>query len=192
MLDFLRLSLQALFRSYRSFVVYNWLFFGAIIVGVLLAQANMRLLPIGEEVQAFDSSNVGFMVLGIFLFNLVLSGFVLTTLPGLVFFALPSVFLFYRAFVWGILLNQLFTPQFLAALPTLILEGEGYVLAAICGTNLGLSWFKPDWAYKNKGFSRLEALKMASRECVHLYFFVVIFLVVAAVVEAVTIVSFAG
>lgn len=190
--DFLRSCFHAVSRNYLVFVIYNWLLFSAIIAGALLLQSESWFvrLPVSGDSLILGTDSVVLMAVGIFLFNLALSGFLLITLPGLAFFALPAVFLFYRALLWGILLNQLFTPQFLIALPTLILEGEGYVLAAICGTNLGLSWFRPDWIYRNRGFSRLKALETTSRECVRLYFFVVIFLIVAAVVEAVTIVSF--
>jgi len=89
--------------------------------------------------------------------------------------------------LWGVLLNGLLTSQFLAAFPTLILEGEGYVLAALAGVNLGLSLLKPEWAYKGEGLSRLEAVKRALKDCAYTYVLVAIFLFVAAVVETVTI-----
>ncbi len=128
------------------------------------------------------------MLAVIFLFNLALSGFLVVTLPGLVFFPLSAATLVYRAFLWGLLLSHLPTPLFLAVLPTLILEGEAYVFAGVAGVVLGLSWLKPGWAYE-KGVSRSEAFKRALRECGRLYLVVAIVLLVAAIVETATIVS---
>ncbi len=184
--------------SRRSWVlaIVNCVYFGCIFVATVLGQFLYRQLPYTGEPFGVGEFFLGLdwplMILSVFLFNLGLSGFVLVTLPGLVFFPLSVVALGVRAAFWGLMLNQLPTPLFLVAFPTLILEGEGYVLAAICGTNLGLSWFRPGWVYKNKGFSRLEALETASKDCVRIYFFVTLFLFVAAVVEVVTIVSIAS
>jgi len=144
--------------------------------------------PLGESFVDTETRGLPLMIMDIFLFNLVVSGFVLVTLSGLLFFALPFVFLLFRAFLWGVLLGGLPTSLFLAALPTLILEGEGYVLASLAGINLGLSWLRPEWAYEGEELSRLESVKKALRDCVRIYVFVVVPLFVAAVVEALTVI----
>jgi hypothetical protein len=128
----------------------------------------------------------------IFLFSLFVSGLLLTTLTGLVFFILPVVILVLRATLWGAILNQLPTPLFLASLPTLVLEGEGYVVASVAGIGLGLAWLKPGWMYEGEGFSRLEAFKAALREALYLYVWVGMFLLVSALVEAMTIALMLG
>lgn len=69
----------------------------------------------------------------------------------------------------------------------LIFEGEGYVMASVAGINLGLSWLKPRWIYGEGSLSKLEALKKAFKECAHLYIFVAILLLTAALIEAVII-----
>jgi len=170
--------------------ILNWLFFGFIVVGGLLVQAGaveVYAWPFGE-VFSVGVTNA-FLLFGvIFLFNLVLSGFVLVTLSGLAFFGLPLFFLSFRAFLWGMLLNGLSTPMFLAALPTLMLEGEGYVLAALAGVNLGLAWLKPKWAYGEAELSRLDAIKRALKDCARVYVLVAAFLLVAAVVETITLI----
>jgi hypothetical protein len=167
----------------------NWLFFGFVLVGALVGQyesVDFVVWPVGEEVFHQEIGVFPWLVLEIFLFNLFLSGFVLVTLSGLVFFALPVLFLLFRAMVWGVLLNGLPTPLFLFALPTLLLEGEGYVLAALAGVGLGLSWLKPKWAYKEEMLSRRESVMQALRDCLRIYVLVFMFLFVAAVVEAST------
>lgn len=192
MWNFLRACISVVSRRGLFLMVLNWLFFGVVFVAALLAEAGYVELcewPVGEHALRRETESFPFMVMDIFFFNLVVSGFILVTLSGLAFFALPIAVLMIRASLWGVLLNRSPTSQFLAAFPTLILEGEGYVLAALAGVNLGLSWLKPEWAYKGEGLSRLEAVKMALRDCIRIYILVAVFLFVSAVVEAVTFVS---
>jgi len=127
------------------------------------------------------------LVLSIFLFNLLVSGFILTTLTGLVFFALPLAILVLRATVWSALLNTLSTQALLLALPTIIFEGEGYVLTATAGVILGLSWLKPPLIYGNEPLSRSEALKKALKEATHIFAWATIILFTAALIEGFTI-----
>jgi len=124
--------------------------------------------------------------LSIFFSNLILSAFVFVTLPGFVFFPLSGAMLVYRAFLWGLLLRYQPTWLLLAALPTLVLEGEGYVLAAVGGTVAGVSWVKPKRVYKEEDLSRFAAFKKALKECLGIYVFVSIVLLVASAVETVT------
>ena len=84
----------------------------------------------------------------------------------------------------GALLAGVPTSNFPLVLPTIILEGEGYVLAALAGVNLGLSWFKPEWIYK-ESVSRREAVRMALRNCFY-NGLVNLFLLTAAIVEVVS------
>jgi len=190
MRDFLRSLFSVVLRKGWVWVFLNWLFFGFIVVGSLLGQIGVVQVytwPFGE-IFSVDVSNAFLMVGFIFLFNLVLSGFLLVTLTGLGFFGLPLFFLSFRAFLWGVLLNGLSTPLFLAALPTLALEGEGYVLAALAGVNLGLSWLNPRWAYSGEDLSRLEAVKRALKDVGRIYVLVIVFLFAAAVVETLTLI----
>lgn len=76
--------------------------------------------PLGETLP-LEASNILLTEGTIFLFNLVLSGFLLVTLTGVGFFVLPLAFLSFRAFLWGMLLNELSTPMFLVVFQRLIL-----------------------------------------------------------------------
>jgi hypothetical protein len=190
---FLKSCFCSISRRSLLFVVMNTLFFGLTMIGAFLAQ--FQYFPSYEwalsERMFNEEWGLPVMILVIFLFNLVVSALSLVTLTGLVFFALPVVVLSVRAVIWGELLNQLPTPQFFLAFPTLVLEGEGYVLASLAGVILGLSWLKPGWVYGGEGFSRWEAFKMAWKDCMHLYVFVMLLLFLGAVVEAFTIAWFA-
>jgi len=172
-------------------IVLNWLFFGVMIVGVFFQEAGFAGVlrwPVGEKAFTVEIGDAGVLLASVFFNNLVLSGFVLVTLTGLGFFGLPLFFLCLRAFFWGLLLGRLSTPLFLAALPTLVLEGEGYVLAALAGVVLGLSWLRPRLVYPGEELSRSEAVRRAFRECMCIYILVALILFVAAVVEIVTLV----
>jgi len=191
MRDFLRSVFSVFSRRGWVLIILNWLFFSLILVGALLGQAgvvHVYTWPFGD-IFPVEADSALLIVGLIFLFNLVLSGFLLVTLTGLGFFGLPLFFLSFRAFLLGMFLNGLSKPVLLVVLPTLILEGEGYVLAALAGVNLGLSWLKPKWAYRGEDLSRVEAVKMALKEAGRIYIFVTVLLFVAAVVETITLVS---
>jgi hypothetical protein len=169
------------------FVVFNVLFFGAVFVSAL----TVSLLfppPLGGGAAVF-SGFFGYSwvltLLVVFVFNLVWSAFLVVTLPGLVFFGLSLALLLYRAVMWGLLLAFVSSYQFLAALPTVILEGEAYVIAGVAGFVLGLSWLKPKWMFKGEGLLRKDALIRGFRECFRLYVLVGLILFVAAIAETV-------
>lgn len=139
-----------------------------------------------SPVPSFEFDNVLSMILGIFLFNFCVSAFLVVTLPGVVFFGFSVALLVARAALWGYLINQLPILSFLLALPTLVLEGEGYVVASLAGAVLGLSWLKPEWMYKSESVGRMGAFKHALRECGYWFFLVGVLLFFAAVIEALT------
>jgi len=190
MWSLLKACLAIVCRRNLLLVVLNWLFFSGMVVGALLKQAGLiggYRWPVGDDVFSQGAASLPLLVLSIFVFNLVVSGFVVVTLSGFLFFGLSVVFLLYRAWLWGMLLTGLGTPLFLAALPTLILEGEGYVLAAWVGINMGLSWLKPKWAYRGEDLSWLKSVKRAFKDSLRVYVLVGVFLLVAAIVEVITI-----
>jgi hypothetical protein len=131
------------------------------------------------------TGEIGITFLSIFVSNLVVSGYLLLTVPGLLLFAVPVGVLAWRAAMWGVLLNGLSTPALLAALPTILLEGEGYVFAGAAGVILGLSWLRPRWVGL-EDVSRRESLRRAMKECAHLYVLVALLLLAAAAAETLT------
>jgi len=144
--------------------VLNWVFFGVIFVATLLGTVRYResiAWPVGESSipGQISSLPLPLMAMYIFSFNLLVSGFVLLTLSGLAFFALPIVFLFLRALLWSAIIAAWPSPFFLAAFLVFILEGEAYILASVAGVVLGLSWLKSDWIYSDRSLSRFESLR---------------------------------
>jgi hypothetical protein len=172
----------------RLLALMNLVFFGCVFTVFLLSDLLFPLL-ISESPQPFPqtlSGNVFFMFLGIFLFNLVVSSFIVVTLPGFLFFPLSTGFLLFRGFIWGVLLHYQPTWVLLVAMPTLVLEGEAYALAAVAGTVTGFSWFKPERLYGEEGLGRTTAFTRALRESVAIYFFVCVLLLLAAIMETTT------
>jgi hypothetical protein len=172
------------------FAFLNGVFFVVVLVSALVASFVFVPPPHEEGVAWVPSGLFGenwvLTFLFIFFSNLVLGALLVVTLPGLAFFVLSAVLLSYRGAVWGFLLAFTPTFQFLAALPTIVLEGEAYVMAAVAGTVLGLSWLKWEWVFRGENLSRKESLTKAFRECLCLYFWVVVFLFVAAAAETLT------
>jgi hypothetical protein len=168
----------------------NFVFFGSFFLFVILFDAMLypSLYPDLELPfsKLFSSSSIYLVILSVFLSNLFLSAIAIVTLPGFVFFPLSAGFLLFRSFIWGFLFCQQPTWVFLVAVPTLIIEGEAYCIAAVCGTVVGASWVKPKWIFIDESLNRIGALKKALEECVWLYVFVVLLLSVAAVIEAIT------
>jgi len=123
--------------------------------------------------------------IGIFLSNLILSAFVVVTLSGF-FFPISIVMLVFRGFLWGVFLAFQPTWLLLAAIPTIVLEGEGYALAAVAGTVVGVSWLKPKWIFKDENITRVEAFQKGLKECLVIYLLVGTILLVAAIIETVT------
>ena len=186
---FLVESVSRLLDRSLIWAVMNLLIFGGILFSGFLAR-----FPLMESSGGLEEFPASFpldlewpLLVGyIFVINLFASAFLMVTLSGLVFFVLPSFFLVLRAYIWGVSLSHLSTPMFLMALPTSVIEGEAYVIGAVAGTMLGLSWLKPSWVYGDRAVSKGQALRLAVKECASLYVLVAMMLIVAAVIEALT------
>lgn len=170
----------------------NAAFFFCVFVVFFVSEFLLPSLPYEGLNPPFpEIINAGFplMLLEIFAFNLGLSAFVFVTLPGFAFFPFSTGFLLYRASIWGVLLHYQPTWLFLIAMPTLVFEGEAYVFAAVAGTVVGGSWLKPKWFTNRSDVKRVESLTKSLKECLAMYLLVAIFLLVAATIEAITVVT---
>jgi hypothetical protein len=130
----------------------------------------------------FLYGNAPLLFLFILCFNLIVSAFVVITLPGFVFFPLSAALLMLRAVLWGLLLGPLPAGLFLDVLPTMVLEGEAYVIAAAVGTTIGYSWLT-----RESSVGRAERFKCAFKRDMSAYVLVILLLIAAAAVESATI-----
>jgi hypothetical protein len=187
--DFFEQCVSPLSKPGLLFPLLNALYFGSILIGALLVQfSSVTFYEMLYGEGGVDLSlGAPLLIVSIFLFNLAVSSFILTTLPGLVFFALPLGVLVWRAVLWSSLMSILPLPDLLLAFPTFVLEGEAYVIAAFSGIILGLSWLKPTWVLKGEKLSRREAFRKVVVEASRLYVLVALLLLISAVVETATI-----
>jgi hypothetical protein len=179
-------SVNFVSSRWRLLSVLNAVFF-SVALGVGLTSSLVFPPPVyyGQPVYVlpqFLQGNVLLMFLFIFSFNLAVAAFGVVTLPGFLFFPLSAVLLTLRAVLWGLLLGPLPSELFLDVLPTLVLEGEAYVLAAAVGMTVGYSWLR-----RSADVSRYERFKSALKRGMSAYVLVILFLVAAAAVESATI-----
>lgn len=166
----------------------NWLFFGSIVAGAFLKNADFipNLNPYSVGILNGTVASP-LLFLSIFLVNLGVSGLLLLTLSGFVFFFVPPIVLSLRALIWGALLNGLSTSLLWLTFPVLILEGEAYALMGLSGITLGLSWVKPKWLFKEEVHDRDWDVKLALEESVHVNVLAIMLLAVAAAIETIII-----
>jgi hypothetical protein len=154
---------------------------GSLAAGLVFAPSVYYGQPV-YVVPEFLYGSVPLMFLFIFCFNLAISAFAVITLPGFLFFPLSTALLTLRAVLWGLILCPLPPGLFLVALPTMVLEGEAYVLAAAVGTTVEYSWLT-----QSKDLPRSKAFRDAFRRDMGAYVFVILLLLTAATVESATI-----
>jgi len=197
-------GLAILRRERTKLVLVNVLFFGGVVLGGLIGIMNpsvqetmiayiaeqAKTSPLfSEGLKAYLRKDVLMAFVFTLLVNLTLGAFVSVTLPGLL--VAPSLgILGYRALQLGIVYSPTTLRLFqvmLYALPVLLIEGEGYVLASLVGINLGLAWLKPNWLYR-EATSRKQAFIRALKESWKVYTWIAIVLLVSAIVEVIIVI----
>ncbi len=123
--------------------------------------------------------------------NLLMGSLMVITLPGLVVPFSGLIMGIVRAILWGLLLSPANPNLAMAMIPhslTLVLEGQGYILALLGVYVQGKAFSKPS-AYGKTGHLRgyLEGL----RRTAWIYLLVVLVLAVAAVYEALEVIFLA-
>ncbi len=102
-------------------------------VGEALAAKNN---PLGFAGEAYRSGNIARAALVTFVVNFFLGSLAYITLPSVLFFGAGLFLSWLRAFLWGVLLAPTIPALAFSMLPhsgTMLLEGEGYILAAFFG-----------------------------------------------------------
>src|SRR5580704_1955570 len=97
--------------------------------------------------KAYLSGNMAWAALVTFVINFFLGSLVFITLPSCIIPASGTLVAVYRALLWGLLLAPATLLQAHLMLPhsgTLLLEGEGYILATFFGLMLAVSVFRSD------------------------------------------------
>lgn len=197
-----RKAWQVVREHWRAYVTINVLYYGLVLAGMCVSFANPAIQEqfisaVGEELgpggsleyvtQAYSSGNVAMAAAVTFLVNLFLGSILVLTLPSLVIPFAGVAMGLYRAVLWGLLL----APQGALALVmiphsvTLLLEGQGYVLAMLGAFAIGNGLIWPNaYGVTERGAGYWQGVK----RCARLYVLVALVLAVAAVYEAVEVI----
>jgi hypothetical protein len=187
----------------RAYLVLNLLYYGLIAGAMGYAAFDPALQkslwdqvgegfstgPLEELLGAYSGGQILLAAVLTFAVNLIGGSFAFITLPSLIIPFSGLLVGVYRAMLWGLL----FSPSAVVGaglvfhLPTLILEGQAYVLAMLAAYVQGMALLRP----KSVGVEThrqgyWEGVKLSVR----LYLLVVVVLLVAALYEAVSVIFF--
>ena len=190
-------ALQILRDNRRLYLAVNLTYYGLVVVGAIVVWLNPQLqtslITMVQEgfetslpgvVAAYRSGNFLSAVAQTFTINFFLGSLIVLTLSACVFPPAGIMIGFWRAFLWGLVLAPT-TPQLaLAMIPhgiTLLLEGQGYILAVFAACRLGQVLV---WPKSIGQTSRWRAYLAGLRETTLVYILVAIVLLVSALWEA--------
>ncbi len=199
-------ALILLRRHSRSYLILNLAFYGLVAFGTLIAFANpgaqqsltQMILqgfgapPLSFAKDAYLSKNVPEAALVTFLVNSIFGSFLTITVPSLVIPFVGVVIGLYRALVWGIALAPT-SPELAAAMVphslTLLLEGQGYILAMFAAH---LLWVSAFGGFRKEAAGFLAGYREGLRATLTTYRLVILLLAVAAVYEAFEVIYLVG
>jgi hypothetical protein len=116
-----------------SLLIYELPDVQAVLVTVIQAQLRGSKGPLGIAGQAYGSGNILFAAGVTFVINFFLGTIAMISLPSMILPGIGLVVALVRPFVWGIVLSPTSVQGAADMLPhswTMLLEGEGYILAA--------------------------------------------------------------
>ncbi|WP_048198621.1 stage II sporulation protein M [Methanocella arvoryzae] len=203
-------DVKTIFRKdWKLFLIINAIYFGAILLGALIALAYPDLQisliaatsqtygsagPLSIVGDAYLSGNIIIAAAITFVVNFFFGTVGMIIIPSLILPFWALLFCAYRALLWGIMLVvpvpgimplSVLAPHYL----TLLLEGEAYVVAMFACTRGLIALLKPQSFGTD---SRLQAYKKAIIDIGKLLIVVALLLGVAAVYEAAEVILVAG
>ncbi|MBV9258316.1 MAG: hypothetical protein JO215_09885 [Ktedonobacteraceae bacterium] len=200
-----RKSLQVIQENRALYVWCNGGYYGLMLVTMLamlaapqiqeqyLAQSRTQVGIEGHVLSIVDATYISGSVLGAasvtFLINFFVGTLLFFTLPSILF---PPAAIFlgaYRAIFWGVLYSPasavIRQPHMLWTAGTLLLEGQGYILAIFAALVAFKGWLKPA-LYQQEG--RLAGYWQGLKKAMPIYIPVILILALASVYEAVTVI----
>ena len=199
--NMIRSSLGVVREHRRAYLVLNVAYYGLMVAAMAYAAfhpALQRTLleAMGEAVGtgpmqtvagAYLGGHVLLAVLLTFATNLVGGSFAYIILPSLIVPFSGLLLGAFRALLWGLMFSPtaVMGAGFFLLLPTIVLEGQGYVLAMLAAYAQGVAFLRPE-SVGSKTHRRgyWEGLKRSAL----IYVLVAIVLLVAAVVEAASVI----
>ena len=160
------------------------------LVGEIAGQIQTGGTLLGTVGEAYTSGSVPLAAVITFTVNFFAGTILVLTIPSLIFPPLAAVMGSYRAVLWGIIfspsLAEMRDPVLLLHSGTVLLEGQGYILAVFAGLVAFRGFLKPG-LYKK--MDRLAGYLRGWREAWTVYIWVSAVLAVAAVYEAITVIG---
>lgn len=193
-------SVWALVREYRrAYLILNLAYYGLMVAAMVYVAFDPALQktlldevgkafgtgPLDVLVGAYKGGKVLLAVFLTFVVNLVLGSLLYITLPSLLVPFSGLLVGVYRALLWGLLFSPtaVLGAGMLFHWPTIILEGQAYILAMLAAYVQGMAFLRPkSVGAKTRGQGYWEGVKRSAR----IYMFVAITLFVAAIYEAVS------
>jgi hypothetical protein len=196
-------------KDFKLFIAINAIYFGMIIVGAAIAlaypAAQLALIqgagqsfgsegPYGSVGDAYATGNVPAAAVLTFITNFFVGTLGMLTIPSLIIPFWALLFGAFRALLWGVMLVvpvpgvlplSTLAPHYL----TLLLEGEGYIVAMFACTRGLMALLKPSSFGKD---SRLKAYWQSIKDNGKLLLVVAVILAVAAAYEAWEVPFFSG
>ncbi len=190
----------------RAYILINAVYYGLVIVFMIYVAFNQELQesllkgvgsafmtgPLASVGQAYATADVIRAIPLTFLVNLLLGTFAEITLPSLIIPFSGFLMGILRAVLWGLILSPASPQLRLVMIPhsiTLLLEGQGYILALFAVYLQARAFLWPRTAGVEghwKGY--LEGLKRTGK----IYLLVILTLLVAAIYEVLEVVLFAS
>ena len=181
----------------RAYLLLNGLYYGLILLGILytLYDATLQRMvteavgtafsqgPLAAVGEAYVSGQTLRAILLTFVINLFVGSGATITLPSLIIPFSGLLMGAYRAVLWGVIyaptspeLRMIFLPH----LPTLLLEGQAYVLVLLGAVMQGRAFFAP---HTVGATTRRQGYWQGIKLTLRLYELVVLVLAVAAIYE---------
>jgi len=197
-MTWIRSALEQVQENRLAFILLNLAYYGIVLVGMGLSAVNPQIQqtlmesvgqaltegPLSAVAGAYTGGQVISAILLTFLINLILGSFIYITLPSL-FIPFSGILLgFVRAILWGLLFAPITPELAMTMIPhsiTLILEGQGYVLAMLAAYVHGRAFV---WPESVDAENRLEGYLSGLVRAGWVYALVTLTLLVSAIYEA--------
>jgi len=201
----LKVILRVMKENRKEYVALNFLYYGLVAVSMIYVSFHPEIQEalLGEVtvefptlfpsvVEAYRSGNFPLAAALTFSINLVLGSFVYITLPSLIIPFSGVATGAIRAVAWGLLLAPTSPELTRAMIPhslTLILEGQGYVLAMFAAYVHWKGVFRPRSIGEEK---RTRAYVAGMKKTAHTYLLIALVLAVSAIYEAFEVIYLLG
>jgi hypothetical protein len=200
-----RKALKTIKDNFREYVLLNLLYYSLVASSMAYTytfpEVQRGLMEaLGEEfkegfpwvAEAYTSGNFPMAAILTFSVNLALGSFVCITLPSLIMPFGGVIIGCIRATLWGLLLAPTSPELAQAMIPhslTLVLEGQGYILAMYAVTMQWKGVIRPRSIGEEK---RLKAYIVGIKKTTQIYLLITLVLVISAIYEAFEVIYIVG